>query len=61
MVKGRKDGNHALLLQVRRNNLGQGQNKETGVVSLHNTINLVYLFISCSINQVMMKRKMFFR
>lgn len=40
----------AILLQVRKNNLGQGQNKETGVVSLHNTISLVYLCTSCSIN-----------
>lgn len=51
----------ALLLQVRRNNLGQGQNKETGMVSLHNTISLVYLYISCSVSHFMMKRKMFFR
>lgn len=45
----------ALLLLVRRNNLGQGQNKETGVVSLPNS--LVYLCISCSIIHLMMKRK----
>lgn len=38
-----------LLLRVWENNLGQGQNEETGVVSWHKTIYLGYLCSACCV------------